>query len=45
MAEAGTNPAGGEPSSSEGDKLLESFMAEVSRTKLHSTDLNSTYAE
>ena len=45
MAEAEASPAGGEPSSSEGDKLLESFMAEVSRKKLHSTDLNSTNAE
>lgn len=30
MAAAERTPEGGEPSSSEGDKLLESFMAEVS---------------
>ena len=35
MAAAGVPSGGGESSSSEGDKLLESFMAEVCRMKWH----------
>lgn len=35
MAATGKTPGGGESSSSEGDKLLESFMAEVGGMNSH----------